>query len=45
MGKNNSQINGKDAPFYFQVNFWSKLFRSGMESINDDPKSGRSMAA
>jgi hypothetical protein len=32
-------------PFLFQIKFWSEHFRWGRDSIQNDPKSGRSVEA
>lgn len=32
---------GDSAPSYFQVKYWSKQFKWGRKSIEDDPRSGR----
>jgi hypothetical protein len=34
-------VYGEDALSYFPIKFWSKQFRCGRESIQDDPRSGR----
>jgi transposase len=38
-------VYGNDAPPYYTIKFWSKRFRWGRESIDDDPRSGRPKTA
>jgi hypothetical protein len=34
-------VYGDSAPSYYKVKFWSKQFKCGRESIEDDPHTGR----
>jgi hypothetical protein len=34
-------VYGESAPSYYEVKFWSKQFKLGRESIEDDPHTGR----
>jgi hypothetical protein len=38
-------VYGKSAPSYYKVKFWSKQFKWGRESIEDDPQTGRPVEA
>lgn len=51
-GKGPTEINerlhavyGADAPSFSTVKFWARQFKSGRESLNDDPRSGRPVEA
>ena len=34
-------VYGESSPSYYKVKFWSKQFKGGRESIEDDPHTGR----
>jgi hypothetical protein len=34
-------VYGESAPSYYKMKFWSKQFKWGRESIEDDPHTGR----
>ena len=38
-------VYGESAPSYCKVKFWSKQFKGGRESIEDDPHAGRPVSA
>lgn len=38
-------VYGDDAPSYYVIKFWSKQFRWGRKSVEDDPRSGRPKTA
>ena len=38
-------VYGESAPSYYKVKFWSKQFKWGRESIEDDPHTGRPVEA
>ena len=38
-------VYGGNGPTYYQVKFWSKQFKWGRESIEDDARSGRPLEA
>jgi len=38
-------VYGQSAPSYYKVKFWSKQFKWGRESIEDDPHTGRPVEA
>jgi hypothetical protein len=38
-------IYGESVPFYYNVKFWSKQFKWGRESIEDDAHTGRPVEA
>ena len=38
-------VYGESARSYYNVKFWSKQFKSGRESIEDDPHTGRYVEA
>jgi transposase len=40
-----SAVYGDSSPSYKTVKFWSKQFKWGRESIEDDPRSGRPNSA
>jgi hypothetical protein len=38
-------VYGESAPSYYKAKFWSKQFKWGRESIEDDPHTGRPVEA
>ncbi|RZB40204.1 HTH 29 domain containing protein [Asbolus verrucosus] len=36
-----SAVYGEDGPSLYQIKFWSKQFKWGRESVEDDPRPGR----
>jgi hypothetical protein len=38
-------VYGNEGPSLFQIRFWSEQFRWGLDSTQDDPKSGRPVEA